>query len=673
MSHFNRRTPRVVSRLVLCSVLLFAQLPLTRGQGSDAAGLPLATGQAALRETSALVPVVFVPGTAGSELRLTHVTKENIKDIDDQLYWLGRHTLEKGRIDQGALDEKGEDTEGNSIHVPDPLTSVKVRFKSPRPIYSNFLSWARAVFGSRFHNAAYDWRKGAGKESCQALDEAIDRALDGSGHTQVILLAHSLGGFVSRDYILRTGGAKVKALIAVGTPWLGSPKTVRALLWGYNFGAGTVETSAGKIRVKGLPDDYESFNCSGPQCQRLESMSFLKLEDVKALARNLPAVYQQLPTEKFMQQYGEVYGKTFRGPIWNMDTWAEMKGFYRDANSRLFDDAETWREKFLSGQASHVKNYLVGGYYAPECKLAEGRKRDHDKNRDQDKDEYKDCEIENRMDMRMANVNQINKSDFSKRFSARINVINALLALFKYKAHRDPFVAIDSDYQWGDGTAPLLSATAGEYVRGDKGHVKPGEAIKYLGAGTEVRKPIQLGPKFGHSAMLDDPQVRKEIVDLYKAESAKLGLKPLFAEDTEDVTSLRVKIQSTSKGFEKSVTVRLAAGGFVSSDLRQTAFINQELAVEFKDLEVEDRLLRLPRDGSSVPDRVRRRLLTSDLHHLTFYLENNGRSGKQLVITSVQLFVNKSETPLIDHREEINLGRSPESIPWTRKWSALSP
>ncbi len=424
--------------------------------------------------------------------------------------------------------------------------------------------------------------------------------------------------------------------------------------------------------MKGLPDDYESFNCEGPKCQRLESMSFLKLEDVRLLARNLPAVYQQLPTEAFMQQYGQVYGKSFRGLIWNMDSWEQMKEFYRKDNSRLFDDAETWRKDFFNGQSSHVKNYLVGGYYAPECRLAEGRKIDKDKNRDQDKDEYKDCEIENRMDMRMANVDQIDKSKFSRSFSARINVINAVIGLFKYKAHRDPFVAIDSDYQWGDGTAPLLSATAGEYVRGDKGHVNRGGAIKYLGEGTEVRKPIKLGPRFGHSAMLDDPQVRKEIVELYKAESAKLGLKPLFPETTEEVTSLRVKISIKEGDAEKEIAIKLAAGEYVASNLRETALIRPELWIELKDFEVQDRVLRLPRDGSSVRDRVRRRLLTSDLHHLTFFLENN-RSGKDVTITSVQLFVNQSETPLIDHREEIKLGRAPQLIPWTRRWSELSP
>lgn len=640
MSHFHRRSPVMVIRILLCSALLFAQLPPTKGQGSaEAQPSPLskAPGLLQARLTSALVPIVFVPGTAGSELRLTNLSLK--KKIEDELYWVGRPTLKGNRLMLAALDEFGNDLAGNSVKATMPLTAVKGPIWDPSPIYANFLSWAAAVFPSRIHYAPYDWRKGAGKESSDLLDEAIDRALDKSGHDKVIILAHSLGGLVSRDYIVRKGSKKVAALIAVGTPWLGTPKTVRALLWGYNFGAGRVLDKDGTITVKGLPRDHKSTVCKGAKCQRLENLSLLKMENLRKLAKNFPAVFQQLPTEEFMKQYGQEFMKQyglvetedFRGVIWDKNSWKLMAEFYRDANPRLFERSQIWRADFLNGQDPGVKQYLVGGFYWPDC--ANG--------------ENKDCQIDNRMDMQMPNLNQITKSNFSRFWSAVIKVVNIPLSVFNYSAHRDPFIALDSDYQWGDGTSPLLSATAGEYVRGDKGHVRPGEAIKYLGPGTEVRTPIKLGPKYGHSAMLDDPQIRKEIVTLYKTESLKLGVNPIFPEQTEEVTSLRIEmILAENNVGTNHIRTTLGVHKIKLTDSR-VLISNQP--IEFKKFEVNDSELLLPKEKrNSDPIPAIRMLLTSDIPSLTLTLALT--KGGTLNVTSIEVFVNgisrfRNQTP----------------------------
>ena len=76
----------------------------------------------------------------------------------------------------------------------------------------------------------YDWRKGACDENAAAIDAKVEQALRTTGAKQVVLIAHSLGGLVCRDYISRGDNArKVRALIAVGTPWLGARRPAGAL------------------------------------------------------------------------------------------------------------------------------------------------------------------------------------------------------------------------------------------------------------------------------------------------------------------------------------------------------------------------------------------------------------------------------------------------------------
>jgi pimeloyl-ACP methyl ester carboxylesterase len=620
MSHLKRGMPLAVLNILLCSILLLAPLPSVRGQ-APAESVPslLAKGSGYLKQDgrSSLVPIVFVPGTAASELRLTNLSQKK----SDVLFWLGRPTFKKNAIALGSLDECGNDLAGNTVAVSQPLAATKAPIVSqPVPIYSNFLAWARAVFPDRFHVAAYDWRKGAGLESSERLDRVIDEALKNSGQKKVILLAHSLGGLVSRDYILRKGSGKVAALIAVGTPWLGLPKSVRALVWGYNFEAGIVKPSPGSIPIDGL-EDYSSSMCANGKCQHLDRISFLKMEDVRKLARNFPAVYQQLPTEDFMKEYGQAENKNIKSVLWGKETWEAMRNLYAETNPCLFQKTESWRGDYINGNDLGVKHYLIGGIYDPECR----------------KGDNKDCRIENRMDMQMPSPNQVSKSNFSKGYSALIKGLNILLSIVKYSAHRDPFVALDSDYEWGDGTTPLLSATAGEYVRSDKEPVNRGRAAHYLGAKTETQA-VTLGAKYGHSAMLDDPGVRQLILKDYKTESLKLNMNGAVPEDIAEVSSVEIKISAGDNGVKNIIRTTLVGPNV---ELSASEIFIPGRRIKFKKLEVTDSVLMLPKEKhNSSADYVQRTLLTSEIPGLTLQLRASHNSGHTLHVTSIEVFVN---------------------------------
>lgn len=124
---------------------------------------------------------------------------------------------------------------------------------------------------ANFFPFPYDWRRDC-RASAQALKRFIDQQLPqwrqhGGPDAKVILLAHSMGGLVSRYYTEVLGGwEQTVALITFGTPHRGAPNALRTLSWG--FGA------------KGLK-------------QALLGGSFDVLTEI---ARSSAAVYQLLPT-----------------------------------------------------------------------------------------------------------------------------------------------------------------------------------------------------------------------------------------------------------------------------------------------------------------------------------------------------------------------------------------
>jgi pimeloyl-ACP methyl ester carboxylesterase len=73
--------------------------------------------------------------------------------------------------------------------------------------------------------AFYDWRKTVSDSATNYLIPWIDRACSRSGHAKVDLVAHSMGGLVSRSYIQSVGyRGDVEQLVTLGTPHRGAPE-----------------------------------------------------------------------------------------------------------------------------------------------------------------------------------------------------------------------------------------------------------------------------------------------------------------------------------------------------------------------------------------------------------------------------------------------------------------
>jgi pimeloyl-ACP methyl ester carboxylesterase len=82
------------------------------------------------------------------------------------------------------------------------------------------------------HSFAYDWRQD-NRLSARQLGKAIDHWRMFHPGSQVWILAHSMGGLVSRWYIEKEGGKeKVNRLLLLASPWDGSPKAMDMLFDG---------------------------------------------------------------------------------------------------------------------------------------------------------------------------------------------------------------------------------------------------------------------------------------------------------------------------------------------------------------------------------------------------------------------------------------------------------
>lgn len=635
---------------------------------TSANGAAPPTASLALTPSVAL-PVVFVPGTAGSELRLT----SSHLNLTDVLYWIGGTTLGKNNLGRAPLDEFGRDREGNRVTAPRALSvfSIPNRLKEKlsqrgtplleEEIYSNFLLWAQAVFKGGFYEVPYDWRKGASPESESAARVAavVDEALRTSGQSKVILLAHSLGGIVARDYIVRSKGEHVAAFIAVGTPWLGAPKTARALLWGYNFGAAIVRPSKKDITVQGDAEDFAGNRYCRPNrdkpgylCPYPVRISFFKLEETAKLARNFPAVYQQLPTQEFMEKYGAFYGQKFRPVILGMKSWKDIEDFYtskdelKRGNPFLYEQAQELRKRILRTGNFGVRNYLIAGVYSPACR---------------NPNSATNCNLDNVMDMQMAGREKVKRSFALKMRSMGLRALNLIarplgfiLTREKFVLEEDRYVATDSDVDWGDGTAPLLSATAGEYLKGEEDHRFPGAASDLLGEGTEV-ETVTLDPPYPHSAMLNDPKIRAKLLRIYSERNKDAGLDPTPGEPGEVITSLKIEfvLTNTPPGSgAHSIRVSFPDG---AQEAETALVLGNKAVVNFKNPRVRDTHILIPNvRHDQTPLGVPRSLRVKDCSRVVLNLqkilggalefnEYQVTANGKMVFTNKQSFTLKTE------------------------------
>lgn len=196
--------------------------------------------------------VVILPGILGSVLQKDGA---DLWNVSGQAIWKVVNTFGK-RVqdlklegDDPDLDDLGDGIKATKLiddaHLIPGLAKVDGYTQTSKLITDNFQVTIGDIYNDREDKAAnlyhfpYDWRRD-NRANARILKNLLDKRLktwreaSGNKNAKVILLAHSMGGLISRYYLEVLGGWQdCKALFTFGTPYRGSLNAVDFLANGY--------------------------------------------------------------------------------------------------------------------------------------------------------------------------------------------------------------------------------------------------------------------------------------------------------------------------------------------------------------------------------------------------------------------------------------------------------
>jgi pimeloyl-ACP methyl ester carboxylesterase len=129
--------------------------------------------------------------------------------------------------------------------------------------------------GGDFNFFPYDWRLDI-SVLAGALNAKIENVLKKTGAKKVTIIAHSMGGLVTKKYIIDNNeNPKIKNFILLGTPNLGAPKILLPLVYG--------DTGSSDMDM------------------------YLDKNIIKEISRNFHSSYQLLPSYRYFQTIGSYF------------------------------------------------------------------------------------------------------------------------------------------------------------------------------------------------------------------------------------------------------------------------------------------------------------------------------------------------------------------------------
>ena len=154
--------------------------------------------------------VVFVPGIIGTELT-----------YQGDLIWPGTVWEMVGPYDRMAQLTSTTAVARNIIKEYTPFY----------PVYGRILNHLHDVLGDRVYECPYDWRL-PNEESAKRVADKVQEAAQ--KYKDIVIVAHSMGGLISRHYLesgffdSASGYKNVSTLITLATPHYGSPFALAA-------------------------------------------------------------------------------------------------------------------------------------------------------------------------------------------------------------------------------------------------------------------------------------------------------------------------------------------------------------------------------------------------------------------------------------------------------------
>lgn len=170
-------------------------------------------------------PVIFIPGILGS--RIVCDTGELYFPIPP----VGKPNFSEMLLNiDGESDQTTTPCNASADTPPGELgllTSV-----GPQDVYGGMFKFLQSIGTNGVYAYPYDWRRSVPAAEV-GLEKLVNAVLKETGAKHVVLVAHSMGGLVTQDYINTGKNAEnVSRAVTIGTPYWGAPKSLIALLNG---------------------------------------------------------------------------------------------------------------------------------------------------------------------------------------------------------------------------------------------------------------------------------------------------------------------------------------------------------------------------------------------------------------------------------------------------------
>lgn len=217
-------------------------------------------------------PVIIIPGITGTYLFKNY---DDYKEIWPNIPKLIT-SLDDSFLNDLALRIDGTEDPEKPIVIGDIIRGVS---SLGTHVFDNLIDElvdnGRYIENENLFVFPYDWRKST-TENALLLKEKIDETILNTGIPKVDIIAHSMGGLIAKKYVAEFLQDKVDNLIFLGTPQLGAPKAFKALMYGDDMGYNFI----------------------------FEDIHILNPNRVKFISQNMPAVYELLPSEKYLDLNG---------------------------------------------------------------------------------------------------------------------------------------------------------------------------------------------------------------------------------------------------------------------------------------------------------------------------------------------------------------------------------
>jgi pimeloyl-ACP methyl ester carboxylesterase len=259
--------------------------------------------------------VILLPGIMGSLL-------SSIRGVTS-LLWINPLLFLHGNARYLSLNADGNQDECSEIEcVPvglEKMTYLKISLTLNRQ--------------TRLREFPYDWRMPI-EHNAHVLNDRIERWAEGDPNRKFSLVAHSMGGLVSRAYLAlhpENAEKRIRQLIMHGTPGFGAANAVDTLLNGNS--------------MMGMVDKLNGQN------------------DMRSVIYSLPSVYQLLPVPPDFFPSGRAYPANF--DLYDAAAWGEPR-----IQQKYLDAAREFHRQ-LSQSDPQIRQVMIAGCHVETLVTAE--------------------------------------------------------------------------------------------------------------------------------------------------------------------------------------------------------------------------------------------------------------------------------------------------------------